>query len=146
MICKSLYATVNISDHLKDIHAVAFEPHVRMVDKCLGGTCEYQKIQKKFNPVYSPRTSFVYFNAHIAKCNNVTDFIYSRKAILCSFQDVLLAESNSLIQGDELNAYCVTKFIFPEDVDLKSEYCEPEVIRKCNVTGGHNVAAILDFM
>jgi hypothetical protein len=45
------------------------------------------------------------------------------------------AESGRILQREEPNDDCVTKFIFPEDIDLKSEYCEPEVIRKCNVTG-----------
>jgi hypothetical protein len=129
---------MNLPDHLKNVYAVALEPHFRMIDKCLGAANEYQEIPKAndaFNPVYSTNTSFIYVNEQIAKCNNATDVINSRKAIMCSLQHVFPAESSRIIQGEEPNADCVTKYIFPENVDLKSEYCEPEVIRKCNVTG-----------
>jgi hypothetical protein len=137
MICKSTLAIDILSN--KDFNIDEYGPvlYFRMINKCLTVQQPHLSLKEKlkidlFEPVYSRKTGFIYFNDGIAKCNNVNNAVSFRGAITCSFKGNNLADDDLIIQDLKPNNNCITKFIPPDGANLKSEQCKPEVIRKCN--------------
>ena len=129
MICKS---TKTYAKSLKD------SLHFMMLHKCFAFNKSYNDIQKSdalFHPVYSSKTGFIYFNTEVASCNDATDLVPFQKAISCNFQEDFMNNVDRILKGLEPSSECQIQYQPPKGIDLKSEECKPNVIRKCNVTG-----------
>jgi hypothetical protein len=128
MICKTLQATDEVGRRLQ---------HFRMINTCIhsqNSSADHLKTNKDYNPVYSAMTGFIYFNSEIASCNNVNDTIPFQKAVRCSDQEDYMNDADRFLTSLEPKTLCRVQYLPPDGADLKSEQCEPRIIRKCNVT------------
>jgi hypothetical protein len=80
-------------------------------------------------------TGFIYYNSEIASCNNANYTIPFQRVIRCSIQEDFANDADRILADLEPQTLCQVYYLPPEGTYLKSEQCEPGIIRKCNVTG-----------
>ncbi|XP_045179784.2 uncharacterized protein LOC123539283 [Mercenaria mercenaria] len=125
-------------------------PHYRMIDICSysdkiaresGTKCEQNSsnVERSLSPMFSPTKGLIYINAHCAECNNVSDAVPWRRAIMCpSEAEAPLSEFMDNFNGIEISSDysgCLLYYIPPPEVNLDILSCYPSVIRQCNTTG-----------